>query len=323
LRRIQRTAAISGCALLALAALAACSSSSSSGGQSGATKLTRVTFVNPLASYPGWAKAQQCMDAEGAKHGIKVTNSGPTGSNLDPQVMVKDVQQATVQGAQAILVNPPDATTMTPALDAARSKGIYIGTVVGGENYPQRNFDIGTDLEQLGKVIMDGIGSKDPNAHVLSISQSSSQTVQQDVLKGFWDEAAAKYPNVKKVTPAYDHGEETNTLSLVTNALTAHPDITAIYELEGAGTNGVVAGISQKGMTGKVLLVANDAPPATQALIKSGQVYGVGIQQWCTMGAGAIDNLVALSQGKHVAKEIPTGASFVTKANLSLANNQD
>jgi ribose transport system substrate-binding protein len=263
MRHVRRKTAICAGVLLSATSLVACSSSSTSNSSHGATKLTRVTFVNPLASYPGWAKTQQCMDAEGAKHGITVTNTGPTGSNLDPQVMVTDVQQATAQGAQAILVNPPDATTMTPALDAARHKGIYIGTVVGGQNYAAGNFDIGTNLEELGKVIMDGIGAKDPNAHVLTISQSNTQTVQEEVLKGFWDEAAAKFPNIKKVTPIYDHGEETNTLSLVTNALTAHPDTTAIYELEGAGTNGVAAGIKQKGQTGKVLLVANDAPPAT------------------------------------------------------------
>ncbi|HEY2793206.1 MAG TPA: hypothetical protein VGJ28_12650, partial [Micromonosporaceae bacterium] len=59
------------------------------------------------------------------------------------------------------------------------------------------------------------------------------------------------------------------------------------------------------------------------ALIKAGTVYGVGIQQWCTMGTGAIDNLITVSQGGTVPKQIATGASFVTKDNLNLATQQD
>lgn len=112
MRLLQRTTTIAGAALLAALSISACSSSSSSAGANqSSTKLTKATFVNPLASYPGWFKLQQCFDAEGAKHGITVTNTGPTGSNIDVQVMVQDIQQAVAQGTQAIVTWAPDQTT--------------------------------------------------------------------------------------------------------------------------------------------------------------------------------------------------------------------
>jgi ribose transport system substrate-binding protein len=333
---VERTTRLAAVATLLAAVVAGCSSASSTGTTSTAatssssartashtSKITRVTFVNILASYPGWLRAQQCADSEAAKYGITVTNSGPPGANVDPQGMANDIDQAVAQGTQAIITSPPDSSSLTAPLNAAKAKGIPVVTILSGNNYPGRVFDIGTNLADLGKVVMDGIGAKDPNAHIITISLSTTQTVQQEVLAGFWAEAAAKFPNIKRLPPIYDQGQTTNTVSLVTDALTAHPDATAIYELEGAGTNGVAAALRAKGMQAKVLLVANDAPPSTRALIQQGVVYGVGIQQWCTMGTGAVDNLVRFTQGQSVPKSIQTSATFVTKENLSTAGEQD
>ncbi|MFD1436703.1 substrate-binding domain-containing protein [Kroppenstedtia eburnea] len=82
------------------------------------------------------------------------------------------------------------------------------------------------------------------------------------------------------------------------------------------GALGAAQAIQQKGLKGKVNLVAFDADPDEIAALKKGLIQALVVQDPYKMGYLGVKNAVAATQGKKVKKRIDTGVTVVTKGNL-------
>ena len=80
--------------------------------------------------------------------------------------------------------------------------------------------------------------------------------------------------------------------------------------------------IKEKGLVGKVVGVVNDITPEVVAGLKEGTLYGTSKQNFCGMAEGAVKNIIALSKGETVPKNIDTGITFVTMDNLAKESAQ-
>jgi ABC-type sugar transport system substrate-binding protein len=98
--------------------------------------------------------------------------------------------------------------------------------------------------------------------------------------------------------------------------LTAHPETNILFSWEGTAVAGITAAIKEKGKVGHVFGVVNDLTPQVVDGIRGGTIYGTSRQHFCDMAKKAVDQLVAVSQGKQVPPTTDTGTTFVTKGNL-------
>ena len=122
--------------------------------------------------------------------------------------------------------------------------------------------------------------------------------------------------NVHVVATAYDKGNPATTVDVTEQMLIAHPDINVIYSWEGTAVAGIATAIKERNAVHKVVAVVNDLTPQVVDGIRAGIIYGTNWQHFCAMSKLAVDNLVAVSQGKAVPATTDSGTTFVTAANL-------
>jgi ribose transport system substrate-binding protein len=330
-RHAQRATVIAGGLTCLMLAAAACSSSSSTSG-TGAAAVTSsgpsassaassqtiksVTYVNPLPSYPDFNVVGQCFKAQAQKYGWQANEVGITGTAVDNQGSINQISQAIADGSNALLVFPTVDQMFAPVMKQARSKGIDVVALNTGDPTTGQQTEVGSDDTQMGKLMADGLGAKDPDAVVGFLSLSASTQAHAQIIAGFKAEAAARFPKMTFPVSAYDNGDATQDVDIFNNMIAAHPTLTAIFPVEGAAIPAAITAVKEAGKTSQINIVGFDLTAITQADIKAGTLYGVVNQGWCDMGTKAVIAMKDLSEGKTVPAFIPTQITFITKQNL-------
>jgi ribose transport system substrate-binding protein len=283
---------------------------------SGRPAIKNVTYVNPLPSYPDFNVVGQCFKAQAAKYGWQASEVGITGTTVNNQESIDQISQAIADGSSALLVFPTVDQMFAPVMKQARSKGIYVVALNTGDPSTGQQTEVGSDDAQMGKLMADGLGAKDPGAVVGFLSLSASTQAHAQIIAGFKAEAAAKFPKMTFPVSAYDNGAATQDVDIFNNMIAAHPNLTAIFPVEGAAIPAAITAVREAGKTGKISVVGFDLTAITRAEIEAGTLYGVVDQGWCDMGTQAAIAMKNLSEGKSVPPFIPTSITFITKQNL-------
>ncbi len=275
-----------------------------------------ITYVNPRPSYNAFNVAGACITAQAKKYGWTAKEVGTPGTAVDNQAAVNLISASVASGTDGLIVVPLVTSLFSPVLENARSKGIYVVGMNSGSASTGQQAEVGTDSAQMGALMADGLGKKDPKAHVGFLSVSASTASQAAEIKGFEDEAAKKWPGMTFVADAYDNGDATQDVDVFNNMIAAHPDITAIFSLNGSAIGAAVTAVKEAGKTGQITVLGLDLTDQTRALIESGALYAVGDQGWCDMGTKSVEVIKDLSEGKSINFTVPTTSTFITRENL-------
>ncbi len=272
-----------------------------------------VTYINPLTYYGAFAETGGCFKSEAQAFGYKVQLLGL--AQYSNQANLELFQQAITDGSNAVFGTIGVPALFKSVIASASKAGVYIGGQSSGLASDGQAFSIGTNWFTLGKILADGVGAKYPDARVGFLSSSPSQAIQQDAVLGFKQEAKLKFPNMKMVAITYDQGDPTSDVDLVSNMLAAHPDIN-LLDLVPGDTAGGLQAVKERGLIGKVAVVGGDLTPDHRAALKDGTMWGVTVQDWCTIGKDAIIAFHDLATGKSIPFTWYTGARFVTKSDM-------
>lgn len=318
-RRTITLGALALSSLLALSACGAVSGGSTDDGSGGSTELREVktvTYVNPAPFYPAFDTVAQCLTEEGESFGWKVNVVGTAGSAVDNQGAIDLISQAITNGTDALVVFPTIPELFTPVIKQARDAGIYVVAQNAGDPSTGQQTQVGTDAYELGQIIADGLGATTPDAQVGVLSGSASTTPHVQELTGFEDYAQDNFPGMKVVASEYNNGDATKSPEIWSNMLTAHPEITALFAIQGTDVAAAITAVAERGLTGKVQVVAADLTPDHRAAIEAGTLLGVGEQGWCEAGTKSADAIKDLSEGEELPATIPTTSTWYTKDNL-------
>jgi ribose transport system substrate-binding protein len=310
-------AVVVGMAVVASLAAVASNGSAASKTQTAPLRpLHKIVFVNPLKVYPSFSVVNSCLKKEATKLGYQSSTVGTPGSAVNNSGTINLIDQQIANGVDGMLVFPTDNALFTPVFKQARAKGIYVIALESGDPSTGEQSRVGTNAFHMGEIVADGVGATDPNAHVAILSVSPTLTEHVMDTAGFAAEARKKFPNMKIDAHLYDSGDSTKDVDLISNALTAHPDLTVIYSIVGTGEPAAITAVKEHGLVGKVKIVSLDLTAEHKADIKAGKILGVGEQGWCEMGTEAVILMRKLSEGKKVPASFDTGEKFYTRANL-------
>jgi ABC-type sugar transport system substrate-binding protein len=303
--------------LLAVTAIGAagCSTDSSDGSAastSGGT-LSSIQFVNPLPNYPAWKTTGQCMKDAATERGVKLSESGPTGSAIDATVMIQQVQQAISNKAGAI-VTMQASDGFTPVLQQAQADGIVTGTFYGpGGADSGADVNAGPDWSDIAGQVIGGIADK-PGQHVVGLVASGNSGLGKLWLDGI-KAAAAKTDNVTIVGEVYTSDDAAKALPQVNALLTAHPDITDIATHMGTTTPGAVAAIKAQGLKGKTFLVVGGHDNGGNEAVADGYARSMLLQDVCGLGKDMVNGVIDVSEGKP-APQVPVRVAVVDAAEI-------
>jgi len=310
-------------ALVAITALVSASSSLSAPSKSASTLRKSATpysiwFVDGFSFVPAWQRMEKQFKQEVTKLGDKATIVGM--SALNPATMVSDMDQAIANHANAILFCDVDPATFKAEIAKARAAGIVVITI--GCVDKLSNYSIGTDNVAYGRYAADVVGKKLHGKGEIGFDGTTRTTPNQILqVKGFKEEAAAKYPGLKVVAWEQGMGNTATDQKVITAMLEGYPKLQAVVCITSTCPPAAQAALSAAGKkAGQVFFLGIDHDPATIAGIKSGWVSETIAQCWFDAGPFAVDLMQGALAGHANTKQswaMPT--QVVTKQQLPYA----
>lgn len=314
-RTSTRTAALLAAAA-GVAAVSACASTGSTAaanGSSASAGIKSIAFVNPLPNNATWHQIGQCMADEAKKVGIPFTETGPTGTSLNPTSMISSIQQAIANKKGAIVTFPADGPLFAPVAQQAKDAHIPFVTVQGSADGAETT-QVGVDWEQWGRLNAQEISKLGGKQIVGTISVNSTPPSSYWV-KAMTDEAK-KLGNVSIVVNEYDNGDATKDAGIVSAMLRAHPDLTVITTPEGSTIPSAVTAIREAGKAGKLSFFPYGFANGGKEGIADGTVWKAATFNLCGTGQLVVQTLAKIGKGESVPKVIGIPIKFVTKDNL-------
>jgi ribose transport system substrate-binding protein len=129
-------------------------------------------------------------------------------------------------------------------------------------------------------------------------------------------EKAAKEFGLKVLESKTAHWETEEANTLMTNLLTAHPDVQGVMAANDSMVLGVVKALDAAGQSGKIQVVGFDNIPAVQALVKEGKVLATIDQFGPDMASNCIKTGFKVRNGAQLKGWIKTPVKLITAKDL-------
>lgn len=219
-------------------------------------------------------------------------------SQEDKAKQINGVQDLIARGVKGILISPIDATGVNAAYDAAAAAKIPIISVARGSTSPNQTLHVAMDEKRIGRDIGEhiaqSIGGKGKVAVIAGPPGSPTFKNLTDGLK----EAFSKHSGVQIVFEQFGLLTRERGLKLAEDALTANPDLAAIYAANDDVALGAGQAAAAAGKKGKVFVTGmNGVPPALRA-VKDGSL-GLTVElNPVTWGRLGVDMLADYLKGK-------------------------
>jgi ribose transport system substrate-binding protein len=272
--------------------------------------------------------------------------------------MQRGAQAATDRfGNELVVQIPPkwDATVQTPILDAMTARGdlnfLFLAPVDKEAMIAplQKASDSGLPLLTVDTFIGDGDYTNGPvkfplsfiasdnklggeiacEALIKSLGETGKLYIQNvkpgisstDAREEGCKEVINKYPNVTLVGVDYNDDDPAKAQAQVEAMLQANPDLGGIFGTNVFSAQGAGQTVKNKGLSGKVKVVAFDATETAIGMLKDGTVDMVIAQKPGDMGYLAVAMAHAYLNGvTSVPKHIPTGYAVITRDNMNDPN---
>ncbi len=274
-------------------------------------KKWHIAIVPKALTGEYWVRCKKGAEAAAKQFGVQLTFVGPSAeTEVDKQIDI--VENLLTRGVHALGISPCDGKALVPVIEKAIAKGVPVVTVDSDAQTPKRLAYIGTDNEKAGEIagqelakLMGGKGK------VLIIQGVPGAENLMQRVKGF-KRVIAKYPQIRIVSEQACQSDQTLSLNITENALTAHPDLGGIFGVNAPGAPGAAQAVKAAGKTGKVKIVGFDALPDTMRYCAEGVIQAIVEQRPYRMGYLAVRYLKEVLEGKKIPRMVDTGVDIIT-----------
>ena len=256
--------------------------------------IQRYVMISAVTGSPYWIDSKDGLRDKAKELGVEANFIGPP--TVDVNAQIDEVNRAIAQKVDGIIMVPM-ADSVTPAIDQAIAAGIPVVcadadapsskrySFVGTGNY-NAGFQGGEKLAQL-------LGGRGEVA-LLTIPGADNLSKR---VKGYQD-ALAKYPEIKIVQIGNDHGSQTEAEKECRALIQVYPNLAGFGCVAAAGGQGAAVAVKQAGKVGKIKIVAMDRDEATLQFIQEGVIDASIAQRTYTMSYQALQMLYDLRNGR-------------------------
>lgn len=308
--------------LAGAAMLCGCPKSSGSGGSngSGGGSGMRIAVIPKGTAHSYWQAVKAGADAAGKKDGVQIIWQGPS-NEADITGQINIVNDQIDNGVNGIVLAACDENALVAPVQRAISRGIPVVTIDSGlakAKDPSYCY-IATDNRKGGALAADQLATLMGNkgkVGVLGFLQGAASNDQR--VGGFTQEIQRKYPQMTIVSTLYDDSDATKAVDRITNMLTAHPDIGGVFAANEPGGVGAGTYLQQRGLSGKVKLVAFDTSDDEIRDLKQGLIQALIVQNPYQMGYQGVEQVLqAIKKQPAAQKYVDSGVTVVTQQNLN------
>ena len=256
----------------------------------------------------------------GVDLGVKVPELGATSeSDINGQISI--LENAVAGKPAAIVISPTQFKALGKPIDEAAKSVKIIGIDSSADSKAFTSF-LTTDNVQGGRIAADGLaaaitakyGKAEGDVALITSLPGVGSLDARD--KGFKEQIAAKYPGLKLVASKVADGQATTGLNIMTDLITANPNLRGVFADNLIMTQGAGQAVSENKKGDTIKVIGFDSDDKTVKFLADGTVAGLVVQDPFRMGYDGIKTALAASKGEKVAADVDTGANLITTANM-------
>src|SRR6202047_729298 len=247
-------------------------------------------------------------------------------SDINGQISI--LENAVSEKPAAIVISPTQKAALGKPIDEAAKKVKIIGIDSAADSKAFTSF-LTTDNVQGGRVAADGLAAAitakygKAEGDVALITSIPGVGSLDQRAKGFKEEIAAKYPSLKLVADKVADGMPTTGLNIMTDLITANPDLRGVFASNLTMAQGAGQAIAENKVSDKIMLVGFDSDDKTVKLLADGNIKALVVQDPFRMGYEGIKTALAASKGEKVPESVDTGANLITKENMNSERSKE
>jgi len=251
-------------------------------------------------------------------------------ADFNPVTQVPVLNAIIGRKPDAILIAPTDKVQLVESLKKAVDAGIPVITVdtfIGDGHYQTGSGDADFPLSYIAsdnilggeiaaRALAKAIGDKG-KVYVSNVRPGVSTTDQRE--EGFKNEMK-KHPNITVLETQFNEDDANRAASQFQSVFARNSDISGVFGANLFSAMGAANGVKQSGGTGKVKVVAFDAPTSIVSEIKSGNVDIAIAQHPAEIGYFGVVAAYAHLTGQSIPTLIGTGFTVIDKDNVDDPN---
>jgi len=231
-------------------------------------------------------------------------------SQNDPSKELSNVEDLTVRGVKAILINPTDSDAVSNAIRMANRSNIPVLTLDRGASRGDVVSHIASDNvaggEMAGRFIMEKVGEK---AKVIQLEGIAGTSAARERGEGFMNSVKGSEMELLASQPA--DFDRTKGLNVMENLLAANPDVQAVFAQNDEMALGALRAVQASGKD--VMIVGFDGTDDGIAAVNRGKLAATVAQQPDLIGALGVETAAKVLKGQSVEQYIPVPLKVVTK----------
>lgn len=231
-------------------------------------------------------------------------------SQNDPSKELSNVEDLTVRGVKAILINPTDSDAVSNAIRMANRSNIPVLTLDRGASRGEVVSHIASDNvaggEMAGKFIMEKVGE---TAKVIQLEGIAGTSAARERGEGFMKSVKESKMEMLASQPA--DFDRTKGLNVMENLLAANSDVQAVFAQNDEMALGALRAVQASGKD--VMIVGFDGTDDGIAAVNRGLLSATIAQQPDMIGALGVETADKMLKGEEVAEYIPVPLKVVTK----------
>ena len=289
-------------------------------GASFAADVTIPIIVKDTTSFY-WQIVLAGARAAGKDLGVNVSELGAQAeSDINGQITI--LENAVASAPAAVVISPSEFKALGKPVDEAAKSVPIIGIDSGADSKAFTSF-LTTDNTQGGRIAADGLaaaikeatGKEEGDIAIITSLPGVGSLDQRH--NGFVEQITAKYPGLKVVADKYADGQATTGLNMMTDLITANPNLVGVFASNLIMAQGVGQAIAENKLGDKIKVIGFDSDEKTVGFLKEGVLAGLVVQDPYRMGYDGIKTALAASKKEKVEANVDTGANLVTKANMA------
>jgi ribose transport system substrate-binding protein len=253
--------------------------------------------------------------------GVNVPELGAQSeSDINGQISI--LENAVAGKPAAVVISPTEFKALGKPIDEAAKSVPIIGIDSGADSKAFTSF-LTTDNVQGGRIAADGLvaaikaatGKEEGEVAIITSLPGVGSLDQRR--EGFLDQIKTKYPGIKVTVDRFADGQATTGLNMMTDLITANPNIVGVFASNLIMAQGVGQAIAENKLGDKIKVIGFDSDEKTVGFLKEGVLAGLVVQDPYRMGYDGVKTALAVSKGEKVETFVDTGANLVTQANMA------
>jgi ribose transport system substrate-binding protein len=118
-------------------------------------------------------------------------------------------------------------------------------------------------------------------------------------------------------------GMATTALNIMTDLITANPDLRGVFASNLIMAQGAGQAIAENKVADKIKLVGFDSDDKLVKLLSDGNIVALVVQDPYNMGYLGVKTALAASKGEKVPATVDTGVNLITKENMNSPRSQE